>query len=203
MLELIIVKYNNREYENDTIQQVLQTVNIPYHMTVYENYDKDENLSVVWNRLIKRSNAKYICLLNNDTVPREEWLVKLMEVVKKKDFGAVGPISNHAGGHQGGFTGPQEDKVVDCLMLSGFCMLFPKSVWKKVGGFNEDYHLYGEDSDFCRKITKAGYRMFTHYGAYVYHHGSKSMSIAEERGKDIKQIRKEASQRYQQTWNGN
>jgi len=129
MIEIIIVKYNTPNYENETIQQVLNTVSTPYHLTVYDNYLLDENLSVVWNRLIERSNAEYICLLNPDTVPHNDWLEKLLETFENGKVGAVGPVSNHAGGRQGGHKKVYEKgKTQSTSMLSGFCMVFPKSV---------------------------------------------------------------------------
>lgn len=197
MLEIIIVKYQNKDYEDETISQVLATLKIPYHLTVYENYERDRNLSVVWNDLIRRSDAEYICLLNNDTVPSMGWIEKLLEVVKDPKVGAVGPISNRAGGHQGGFKGVVEDKTQDCTNLSGFCLVFRKEVWEKVGGFNEAYKLYGEDSQFVADIRKAGLKLVTHYGVFVYHHGHKSTAVALKRGKDIDAIKKESAAIYQ------
>lgn len=197
MVEIIIVKYKNPIYEADTVRQVLNTVNIPHHLTVYENYTNDENLSVVWNRLIERSNAEYICLLNNDTIPNGKWLDLLLEEMKE-GVGAVGPISNSAGGHQGGFKeAVKESTIQGCTMLSGFCVVFRKDIWEELGGFDERFKLYGEDSDFFYRMKKAGYKLITNYNAFVYHHGKKSQSIAEDRGKDVQQLRQDASALYQ------
>ena len=199
LTNIIIVKYNIPDYEKDCIKQVLNYTDdrkTPYHLTVYDNYEKDENLSVVWNRLIEQSNSDYILLLNNDTIVSKDWLEKLMEATKKPKFGAVGPITNCAGGHQGGFTEAQENNIIQCNQLSGFAVLFPKAVWKDLNGFDEKYKLYGEDSDFFRRMRKAGYSLFTHYGVFIYHYGQASRKEAEKRGKNIVEIRKESSARY-------
>lgn len=198
MLEIIIVKYNLREYENETVSQVLETVDIPYNLTAYENYEKDENLSKVWNDLIRRSNAEFIILLNNDTVPSPKWAEKLLEVFKDKKVGAVGTISNRAGGFQGGHKEAQKyPMIAEANMLSGFCMAFPKKVWKEVKGFDERYKLYGEDSQFCVDIKKRGYKLMIRYDTFVYHHKAKSQSVAEARGKDIEAIKKESQALFQ------
>jgi len=197
MLEIIIVKYGLADYERETVEQVMRTVSIPYHLTVYDNYPLDENLSVVWNRLIKRSNAEFVLLLNNDTVPRDKWAEKLLGAMKNEKVGAVGAISNKAGAHQGGFSGEVEDKTVECTTLSGFCMLIRKEAFDDVGGFDERYKLYGEDSDFALRLRKAGWKLLTHYGAYVYHHKAQSTPIAEARGKDIKKIQAESAALFQ------
>ena len=193
MLEIIIVKYNLRDYENETISQVLETVKIPYHLTVYENYERDGNLSTVWNDLIRRSDAEFIILLNNDTVPSKDWVENLLDILKDKKVGAVGPISNRAGGFQGGHKRAQKyPMVVEASMLSGFCLSFRKETWEEVGGFDERYKLYGEDSQFCVDLKKKGYKLIIRYDTFVYHHKAKSQPIAEDRGKDIEAIKKES-----------
>lgn len=197
MLEIILVKYGLPDYERETVEQVMRTMTIPYHLTVYDNYPADENLSVVWNRLIKRSNAEFVLLLNNDTVPSEGWAEKLMDTMKDKKVGASGSISNRAGGHQGGFAHADEDKIIECTMLSGFCLLIRKTAFDAIGGFDEKYKLYGEDSDFCHRLRKAGWKLVTHYGSFVYHHKAQSTPIAEARGKDITAIQKESAAMFQ------
>ena len=196
-IDIIIVKYGLPDYEQETVEQVMRTVGVPYHLSVYDNYPLDENLSVVWNRLIKRSNADFVLLLNNDTVPRGSWADKLLEAMSDPKVGAVGSISNKAGGHQGGWEKSPEDKVVECVMLSGFCVLIRKAAFDAIGGFNEAYKLYGEDSDFFRRMKKAGWTLLTHYGSYVYHHKAQSTKIAEARGKDVEAIKRESSALFQ------
>lgn len=39
----------------------------------------------------------------------------------------------------------------------GACMLFPAAVYRKIHGFSEAYFLYGEDTDICLRLRKAGY----------------------------------------------
>lgn len=196
-LEIIIVKYGLPDYEKETVEQVLNTVNIPYHLSVYDNYPLDENLSTVWNRLIRRSNAEFVLLLNNDTVPQGNWVEKMLEVMKDEKVAGVGAISNKAGAHQGGWTKSPNDNVVECTTLSGFCLLLRKKAFDEIGGFDEAFKLYGEDSDLCLRLRRAGWKLMTHYGAYVYHHKAQSTPIAEARGKDIKKIQAESSALFQ------
>src|SRR5690606_18549071 len=46
-------------------------------------------------------------------------------------------------------------------VLVGAFMLLKRTVYNEVGGFDEDYFMYGEDIDLSYKITKAGYQ--NHY----------------------------------------
>jgi GT2 family glycosyltransferase len=195
MTEIIIVKYGLPEYERECVESVLANTNIPYHLTVYDNYPLDENLSVVWNRLIKASVSDNIILLNNDTIVEPKWAEKLI-LSLTEGVGAVGPITNKCGTSQSGFKKSDKEKV--CIPnrdLSGFCLAFKKDVWEKVGGFDEEFKLYGEDSEFLNRVGKK-YKLMMNMDVHIHHYGASSKKVAEARGKDIQAIRQESSQIY-------
>ena len=56
--------------------------------------------------------------------------------------------------------------------ISGFAMLFHKSVWSKVGGFREvEGNCLGIDNDFCRRVLEVGkhvYRVDNNYALHYY-----------------------------------
>jgi N-acetylglucosaminyl-diphospho-decaprenol L-rhamnosyltransferase len=41
--------------------------------------------------------------------------------------------------------------------VSGACMLVRRSAWEQLGGMDERYFLYCEDTDFCRRLRDAGH----------------------------------------------
>ena len=45
--------------------------------------------------------------------------------------------------------------------LSGACIMVPKAVFDDVNGFSEDYFMYAEDLDVCRKIRSIGHKSIT------------------------------------------
>ena len=53
--------------------------------------------------------------------------------------------------------------------VSGSFLMMPKEVFQKVGGFDEDYFMYGEDLDLCYRIKEAGYRVVYFAGASMTH----------------------------------
>lgn len=52
-----------------------------------------------------------------------------------------------------------EDNVHDVEVLCGAFMLFRSDVLKRIGGFDEDYFMYGEDIDLSLKFKNEGYRV--------------------------------------------
>jgi GT2 family glycosyltransferase len=59
-------------------------------------------------------------------------------------------------------------------MLSGAAMLVRREVIEEVGGFDERFHMYGEDNEWCLRITRAGWRLVFEPEAVVMHHGAAS-----------------------------
>jgi len=51
----------------------------------------------------------------------------------------------------------------------GSCMLIPRKVFDSVGLFDERFFMYFEDTDLCRRIDLAGYRIMYFANAEVIH----------------------------------
>ena len=59
-------------------------------------------------------------------------------------------------------------------MLSGAAMLVRRKVIEEVGGFDERFHMYGEDNEWCLRIARAGWLLVFQPAAVILHHGAKS-----------------------------
>jgi GT2 family glycosyltransferase len=46
-----------------------------------------------------------------------------------------------------------------CDWLMGSCIMVPRAVYAKVGGLAAEYFIYSEDTDWCRRIRRAGWRV--------------------------------------------
>ncbi len=206
--DIIIVKYGLPDLEAECAASVREhTDSEEYTLTLHDNYEADESLSKVWNDCIRESNEEYICLLNNDTrIEEDGWLSKLLETFDRmENLGAVGPVTNSASGPQGNEVRQkkwlsQGKEHVETKMLVGFCMVFPKKVWEEIGGFDEEYVLYGEDSDFCKELLKREYKLAIRTDVFIFHHGKSSSPIALARGKDIQALMLESRVRYRNKW---
>lgn len=61
---------------------------------------------------------------------------------------------------------------IACVL--GASMMARPEILKQVGGFDEDFFLYGEDQDLCLRIRKAGYEIGYCDDAVVVHLGGQS-----------------------------
>ena len=209
-VEIIIVKYGLPDFEAITMHAVAaHTQDVPgYNLTMYENAP-GRSLAACWNQLIDRSEADYICLLNNDTAPARGWLSKLIKILQAyPEAGAVVPSSNKVYLSQvdtplerytTNFTeinnfGAQlatskQDHIRELPTLSATCVVFPKAVWTDLKGFHEEFMLYGEDSDFFWRVKNIlSKKLLWVQDAYVHHYKGQSVNKAVMGGMDIKKI---------------
>ncbi|MCW8805862.1 MAG: glycosyltransferase family 2 protein [Ignavibacteriaceae bacterium] len=137
-----------------------------------------------------RENADYILLINNDTTVEPDFLESLLKVFEKDSkIGIVVPQINYynqpnkiwtEGGRISRLKGSgfaysdkleseveQSDKSVS--FVSGCCMLIKKEVFLKVGMFDENYFLYTEDTDFCLRTIRAGYKIYVNPRSKIFH----------------------------------
>jgi GT2 family glycosyltransferase len=157
----------------------------------------------VWNEIIQDSAAEYICLLNNDTRVEAGWLSKLLECFEDDErLGVVGPMTNASTGPQGvqGKRTTHKNLLKTVYPPVGFCLLFPRHIWEEVSGFDEEYEIYGEDSNFCMEVRELRYNWLIRTDVFIYHHGKSSTPIALARGKDIIAQKKRSKDRFIAKW---
>jgi GT2 family glycosyltransferase len=139
--------------------------------------------------------AEYILLLNNDTIVEPNFLEPLLERINTTEqIGIVAPQINYydepkkiwsAGGkisklRGSGFADSNKlesqvnilDKEVE--FVSGCCILIKKDVIENVGLLDENYFLYTEDTDFCFRVRKAGYKIYVTPRSKIYHKVNRS-----------------------------
>lgn len=145
------------------------------------------------NAAVARAKGKYILLLNNDTVLKDP-LLPLLETLKEDPaIGAAG-IKMLDGNNQylkaaGNFPGPGNlfrlknmfllgkefatgnfsKRTYEVDWLTGSFIMMPKKLYEEIGGFDEDYFMYVEDVDLCKKIADRNYkRVFFPQYSYIH-----------------------------------
>jgi GT2 family glycosyltransferase len=134
--------------------------------------------------------ADYIWLLNNDTKPAPDALSALVAKASSADrIGAVASICYYAdapstvqawGGSRVnlwiGYSGlsriPREDDWFDSL--NGTSILVRRSAWEDVGLLDEAFFVYWEDTEFCLRLRKKGWRIAAAPDSRVLHKVSAS-----------------------------
>ncbi|MCW4469154.1 glycosyltransferase family 2 protein [Flavobacterium sp. MFBS3-15] len=134
------------------------------------------------NTAVEVAKGEYLLLINNDTIVQDHLAPALDFVQKDNTIGALGIRMLDGNGNylisaanfpnpfnmvrlknmflmgpefrSGNFT----KAFYDVDWLGGSFLLMPKKIYDNVGGFDQDYFMYGEDVDLCKKVADAGYR---------------------------------------------
>lgn len=124
------------------------------------------------NAGIRMGNAKFICILNDDTVVCEDWDAAMVQDASEKGVGLVGARTNYA-------AGPTADPSWrgEPPYMAFVCVMLRREVWDRVGPLDEE-NFTGfscEDLDYCWRVRKHGFKLKVCERAYVLHAGSRSI----------------------------
>lgn len=68
----------------------------------------------------------------------------------------------------------QYEKLEETDFITGCMLFFNKKVVSKIGLWDEKYFLYFEDSDFCERAKKAGFKLYYNPKIIIYHKNAQS-----------------------------
>ena len=70
--------------------------------------------------------------------------------------------------------GWERDSVREVDAVTGCFLLIRRPLWQELGGFDEQFFMYGEETDLCLRAWKAGHRSLICPDATLIHYGGKS-----------------------------
>jgi GT2 family glycosyltransferase len=162
----------------------------------------EENLGFgkACNRAAALSDREFVLLLNSDMVPLPGWLDAMLSEFRDATIGIVGSRLlypdgriQHAGAdfaenretqHVYRYAAADDPAVVvsrDCPVVTGASLLMRRSLYEKLGGFDEGYWMYVEDVDLCIRTWHAGYRVRYCGDSVLIHHEAASSPTNDSR----------------------
>lgn len=67
-----------------------------------------------------------------------------------------------------------ENETWEVDAISGSFMMMKREVYEKVGGFDEQFFMYGEDLDLCYRVQKNGYKVYYYPETQIIHYKGES-----------------------------
>jgi GT2 family glycosyltransferase len=202
-VNIIVIGYALGDIEKVCLDSIVEFTDYPYLLTYYDNSKNEYTLTEIWNELVSVSPCPYICLLNNDTRVTPNWLTYMVDTLETQGVcGFVGPSTNSCHSPQKTINTLEKarqhkgEAVEMDDPISGFCLLFLKSIWDKLGGFDKQYKHYGQESDFIDRAKQLGWAAYWRKDAFVHHIGEASVKAS---GIDAAKARAEAKQIYWST----
>lgn len=165
-VEIVVLKYKDPEVETKCAQLLIENTEWPYKLNFYDNRPGTKNMSKIWNKLIRESTCDYMVIMDSDIfVPKLGpcWLTRLMDTFEKKsDCLVVSPrVTKTSCVQQKGSVAEDKESERFREAFAGMCTLYKKEVFEKVGYFDEDFLLYGSDTEWAFRSLKFG------VGAYL------------------------------------
>ena len=179
-VEIIMLKFKEEPVVIDkAISRIVNNTDWPFKLTIFDNRPNSANTSRIWNKLVGEATCDYVLIIDSDAfVPAVKtdpcWLTRMMESID--ETGIVIPVSSCGGGAHQHVTGPQKypSSQINKDIWSGYCFLFKKDLYSKVGKFDERFYLYGQDSEWAFRVSKHGGAVMRK-DVFVEHIGSYSM----------------------------
>ena len=199
---IVLITHNDRDIVIDCIKGILLT-KYPFKITIYDNSDNSRNTSRAWNKFIRESTCGYVMLIDSDAFPQNErWLLSMVEILEKyPDAAVVGPVAGEPSVTTIQSMGYKEKapEIETDGHISGYCMLFRKSIFDQVGYFDEDFVFYGQESDWIEKILEQRkYRVLITRQAWVKHGLAGKPSVSADRAVAEGTFNKRADSEYSQ-----
>lgn len=139
---------------------------------------------------------QYICVLNNDTVVTEDFIAPCVEVLENNpDIAFIGPtIVNYSDGMVQSTGGnihinrayvdcknlgaayTSEPKMIQSDYIGGACMVFRRAIVEQLGAIPESYFLFFEETEWCYRAVRKGYRNICLNTVTLRHKGSASIA---------------------------
>jgi len=193
-VSIIIPNWNGEHLLKTCLPTLKAHTKIEYELIVVDNGSTDNSVKYLEKQNVKVikngenlgfskainigtriSRGEYILWLNNDIIIKADGWLKYMvdEFNKIPNCGAVGPSGGrihpttlqYIGGYHPFYKGEVE-------YIEGWCLLTSKKVLDDVGFLDEDFFMFAEDSEWCFRAKKKGYKIIQIPNVPILHLGS-------------------------------
>lgn len=170
--------------------------NFPNVKVVHYDYDIGPSASHNVERNVLSPDGKYLAFIDNDTYVTENWLTELVKAMENDCSIGIAQakilasrdnnLMDNAGlaiDALGTWYTPRGSRADDFQSLfeifaasSAGCLVL-REAFEKTGGFDPDYFIYDDDTDFSFRVRLLGYKVVFVPSAIVYHDGEPERAL--------------------------
>lgn len=187
--KIIVVDNNSKNSEAERIEKSFPEIEI---IKSNDNlgFSAGNNLGIMY---AIKNEYEYILLLNNDTIIDPDMINNLLMYSNNKTITVPkmyyyydnrriwyggGNINKYTGRAMHNNMNKLDENLVEdveeCSFATGCCMLIHTDIIKKIGGLNEEYFMYCEDTEYSLKALMNGIKIVYVPKAKLWHKVSKS-----------------------------
>lgn len=185
--------------------------------------DKNLGLAASWNRIVKSQDSEYVILINDDIIVANDWLETMTYFLdKNQKAGAVSHFCyfitnddipqllsslNATVKPRDPFTkvptgehSDQNEHPGRVMAPAGCLFAFRREIYNEIGGFDENYRVFYEESDFGTNLASHGYPCYVLCYPRNWHLWSATFGNAPEIR--ASEVMNDSRQYYIKKWNG-
>ena len=192
--EVVLVENNSTDPRTFALYEELAARDGRVRMVVWQPPEPGAfNYAAVVNHGVAQSTGDVVVLLNNDTeVIEPSWIEEMLGCLGRPEVGVVGAkllfgdgLVQHVGmvangngdfchvcqNIEGGALGPAYAVAMpgDYSMVTGACQMVRRSVFERLGGYDERLTVGFNDGDFCLRAKELGLVSTVASHAVLYH----------------------------------
>lgn len=170
--------------------------NFPRVKIVHYDYDIGPSASHNVEKHFLNQHSKYLAFLDNDAYVTKDWLTELVKVMENDSKIGVAQAKILTTENSGlldnagiaidalgtwyttrGIKADSFQDVFEIFATSSAGCLVRRKVFEKAGGFDPDYFIYDDDTDFSFRVRLLGYKIVFVPSAVVFHDGEPGKAL--------------------------
>ena len=161
-----------------TIEKDLEQINSNVKLIFSEN----QGYGSAINLARKNIDTDYFIVFNPDLENLSDKILEKFIIFSNKvdnQFACLGPRYENISKKT--LIQSNEKKEIDTIKsISGACMFFKKTIFDECNGFDENFFLYFEETDYCKRAKKNGYKSYQINVIKVKHNVGSSVDYKNE-----------------------
>lgn len=186
-------KYDVFVVDNNSSDNTAKIVKKDFPQANLMKLDKNSGYGRANNAALKQVKTPYSLILNPDAILFEEDIQKIINLLEKNPKIAIASammydcvVENNKIIESSfvkcciGTKVSENEEAYFTRFISGAGMFLNMEIFKNIGFFDENFFLYCEDNEICKRSLKKGYKNAIVKGTKLYHQSGKSSSTRVE-----------------------
>ncbi len=188
----IIVTYNSEQVINKCLDSlpkesskiiIENSNNIETKNYLEKKYDnikvflsENDGMGSSNNKGIDKSNTQFVFIINPDTIFKKDTIKNIFNEAKLiNDFAIISPTNSDPNYPNYKISNKiLSENIVEADSVDGFAMLINKKKFEENNFFDENFFLFLENDDLCKRTKKVGNNIYVIKNAFIDHEGFSS-----------------------------
>ena len=125
---------------------------------------------------IKKSNTRYVMILNPDTILKPNTLSQIFQISKDLDFAILSPLNDDQDfpNYKNANELKNKNALLSVDQIDGYSMILDKEQFDN-NFFDEKIFMYLENDDLCLRVKKNGKKIYVYEKSLISHLGAKTV----------------------------